>query len=196
MSFWSLVVNLLLYLLSSSFLLAWLPDRQTGVGFPLDYQQRVEAAEKAYRTGAVRADKRLGAIVGISNIREAVDIDLLNQQLGKGWRFMGVAGAGAGAFSVAENARILEQSTLRPDLVLVGSAPLQFLDSLLPGDLAPAPTPRQRVKQAATSVAWLYSRRDDVSVSTEQALLEARAKLFRAFDVRLPTTDSRSPWRP
>ena len=74
------------------------------------------------RYGALiqQESERLGAIVGISNIREAVDLDILNQQLGKQWRFIGIAGAGAGAASIVDNAQILEQSDLRPDMVIVG----------------------------------------------------------------------------
>src|SRR4051812_42559996 len=90
---WGIAVNLALYAISATSLLNWLPDRQTGVGFAIDNKQRVEGAERQYRNGSVRPDKRLGAVVGISNIREAVDLDILNQQLGEHWRFIGIAGA-------------------------------------------------------------------------------------------------------
>ena len=194
--FWAIAANLALYALSATSLLSWLPDRQTGVGFALDNKQRVEGAEQQYRIGAVRADKRLGAVVGISNIREAVDLDMLNQQLGRRWRFIGIAGAGAGAASIVDNARILEQSDLRPDLVVVGSAPLQTLDKLLPGAFSPlAATGRDRLKVLVKQLVWLNARRRDVSVSTERALLNARAALFDAFNVHLPTPDTRTPWR-
>jgi len=194
--FWGIAVNLALYALSATPILSWLPDRQTGVGFALDNKQRVEGAERQYRSGSVRADKRLGAIVGISNIREAVDLDMLNQRLGNQWRFIGIAGAGAGAASIVDNARILQQSDLRPDLVVVGSAPLQTLDKLLPGAFSPlAASGRDRLKVLMKQLVWLNARRRDVSVSTERALLDARAALFGAFDVRLPTPDTRTPWR-
>lgn len=193
---WAIAVNLALYALSATAVLSWLPDRQTGVGFALDNKQRVEGAEQEYRSGIVRPDKRLGAIVGISNIREAVDLDMINQRLGKQWRFIGIAGAGAGAASIVDNARILEQSDLRPDLVIVGSAPLQILDKLLPGAFRPpAPTGRAQMKVMVKQLVWLNARRRDVSVSTERALLDARAGLFDAFDVHLPTPDTRTPWR-
>ena len=194
---WGVTVNLALYALSATAFLSWLPDRQTGVGFATDNKQRVEGAEQEYRTGSVRPDKRLGAIVGISNIREAVDLDILNQQLGKQWRFIGIAGAGAGAASIVDNAQILEQSDLRPDMVIVGSAPLQTLDALLPGRYSPpaAPSARERVKALVKQAVWLNARRRDVSVSTERALLDLRADLFDAFNVQLPTPDTQTPWR-
>jgi len=193
---WAIVVNLALYALSATGLMSWLPDRQTGVGFAIDNRQRVQGAEQEYRSGAVRADKRLGAIVGISNIREAVDLDMLNEQLGREWRFIGIAGAGAGAASIVDNARILEQSDLRPDLVIVGAAPLEMLDKLLPGAYSPpAPSIRDRVKLFVKQAVWLNARRRDVSVSTERALLNVRASLFDALHVDLPTADTRTPWR-
>jgi len=194
---WGVAVNLALYALSATALLSWLPDRQTGVGFAIDNKQRVAGAEQQYRSGSVRPDKRLGAIVGISNIREAVDLDILNQELGEQWRFIGIAGAGAGAASIVDNARILEQSDLRPDLVIVGSAPLQSLDALLPGRVPPpsAPSRRRRIKALVKETIWLNARRRDISVSTERALLDLRADLFKAFDVQLPTPDTQTPWR-
>lgn len=194
--FWAIAVNLALYGLSATSLLSWLPDRQTGVGFALDNKQRVEGAEQEYRDGSVRPDKRLGAIVGISNIREAVDLDMVNQELGSQWRFIGLAGAGAGASSIVDNARILEDSDLRPDLIIVGSAPLQTLDKLLPGAFSPpAPSGRARLKVLVKQLVWLNARRRDVSVSTERGLLDARAALFDLFNVALPTPDTRTPWR-
>lgn len=192
----AILLNAALYALSATPALSWLPDRQTGVGFTLDNRQRLEGAEQQYRDGTVRADKRLGAIVGISNIREAVDLDVLNEELGKNWRFLGIAGAGAGAASIVDNAKILEQSRLRPDLVVVGAAPLETLDILLPGAYKPAdPTIREKLKGEAKQLVWLNSRRRDVSVSTERGLLDLRARLFAVADVDLPTADTRTPWR-
>jgi hypothetical protein len=41
----------------------------------------------------------------------------------------------------------------------------------------------------------MKARRRDVSVSSERALLDARARLFDAFGVNLATADTRTPWR-
>jgi hypothetical protein len=192
----AVVVNLALRGLAATPVLGWLPDRQTGTGFDTDNRERITGAEAEYRNGLARPDRRLGAIVGISNIREAVDLDMMNRQLGRGWRFIGLAGAGAGAASIVDNARLLEQSQLKPDLVIVGTAPLQLLDGLLPGAYTPpAPSRADRAKKAAKDLLWMKARRRDVSVSTERALLDLRARLFRAFDVRLPTQDTQTPWR-
>ena len=194
---WTVAVNIALHTLSATTLLDWLPDRQTGTGFADDNRQRIKGAESQYENHIVLPTKRLGAIVGISNIREAVDVDMLNQQLGRDWRFIGVAGAGAGAASIVDNARLLEQEKqLRPDLVIVGTAPLQLLDTLLPGAyMPPAPTTMARAKQAAKDLFWMKARRRDVSVSSERALLDARSRLFDAFGVHLATADTRTPWR-
>ncbi len=194
---WVILLNISLYELSNHNLLKWLPDRQTGTGFATDNRERIQTAEEQYEDRTVSPDKRLGAIVGISNIREAVDMDILNQRLTRSWRFMGIAGAGAGAFSVVENIRLLqEEKRLKPDLVIVGTAPVQFLDKLLPGKYSvPQQDGMSRFKQAAKNVLWMKARRRDVSVSSERALLEARARLFNAFGVRLATADTRTPWR-
>ena len=194
---WTVAVNIALHALSATTLLDWLPDRQTGTGFADDNRQRIKGAESQYENHIVLPTKRLGVIVGISNIREAVDVDMLNQQLGRDWRFIGVAGAGAGAASIVDNARLLEQEKqLRPDLVIVGTAPLQLLDTLLPGAYTPpAPTAMARAKQAVKDLFWMKARRRDVSVSSERALLDARSRLFDAFDVHLATADTRTPWR-
>jgi hypothetical protein len=193
---WAVVVNLGLNALSATPVLGWLPDRQTGNGFEADNRQRIAGAEEEYRVQTVSPDKHLGAIVGISNIREAVDLDMMNQQLGSNWRFIGVAGAGAGAASIVDNVQLLEQSQLRPDLVIVGTAPLQLLDGLLPGAYTPpAPSSSERAKEMVKDMLWMKSRRRDVSVSTERALLSLRSQLFDTFGVNLPTADTQTPWR-
>lgn len=194
---WTVALNIALQALSRTSGLDWLPDRQTGTGFAEDNRQRLTGAQGEYEKHIVLPDKRLGAIVGISNIREAVDVDMLNQRLGRDWRFIGVAGAGAGAASIVDNARLIEHEVqLRPDLVIVGTAPLQFLDSLLPGAFTPpAPTAIARAKEAAKNLFWMKARRRDVSVSSERALLDVRSQLFDFFGVRVATADTRTPWR-
>jgi hypothetical protein len=52
-----------------------------------------------------------------------------------------------------------------------------------------------RLKALVKQLVWLNARRRDVSVSTERALLNARADLFDFFNVQLPTPDTRTPWR-
>lgn len=191
----ALLLNVSLYLLSASPALNWLPDRQTGNGFLVDNKQRIAGAERDVTRGAL-ANQKLGAIVGISNIREAVDLDMVNRQLAPDWRFIGLAGAGAGAASVVENAELLEQSRLKPNIVIVGSAPLQMLDDLLPGrEHAKPVSGTARIVQIVKEAAWVKSRRRDVSVTVERALLELRASTFRLFNVHLPVSDTRTPWR-
>lgn len=196
---WALLCNMLLLALAATSALQWLPDRQTGLGFVLDNRQRVEAAVHAYGTGEVRPDKYLAAIVGISNMREGVDLGVLSSAVGRRWRFIGVSGAGAGAASIVEHASIVSESDLRPDLVVLGITPQLMLEAS--NDAAPADTPatkaplRERVRDTVRGSLWIVARRRDISVSTERTLLDLRRRLFEALEVRLETVDTQSPWR-
>lgn len=198
---WAVAVNLLLLALTQAGAMAWLPDRQTGTGFVVDNQERVAAAVAEYRAGKVPPSDYLVAVTGISNAREGVDVDVLRDRLGPGVRVLGVAGAGAGAPSVVENASTILDGNLRPDVVVLGLAPLQLLDTFA-DPTAPPPTPavapslKDRVRGWVTRWVWPFARRNDVSISVDRTLLTARAALFGAAGVQLETPDVRSPWRP
>jgi hypothetical protein len=162
----------------------------------------VEGAVDAYRSGKVRADKFLAALVGISNMREAIDLGVLAGTAGPQWRFIGVSGAGAGAPSIVEHSSLILESDLHPDLIVLGIAPLQMLDTLIganaaepEGAAAPEIPVQQRAREAIKSSMWPLARRRDVAVSTERALLDLRRRLFETFRVELETVDTRSPWR-
>jgi hypothetical protein len=106
--------------------------------------------------------------------------------------------------NVGEQAGVLFASELRPDLVLVGIGPNQlvdtrpkpgslqqgFLDSMMRGDL----------RNAAIAIRnwfWFFERRQDVSLSVEAGLLDARAMMFRSLGTQLQESDAghHSPWR-
>lgn len=197
------LLNLALRALSTTPALDWLPERETGTGFLLDNRQRVNAAAEEYRRGATPGDRRLAAIVGISNTREGFDLGVLNERIGDNWRFLGVAGAGAGTPSIAENADILLESPLRPDLVVIGVMPIQMLDTLvvpsraeaLTGDKASSDL-REVLKNGVKTLFWSLDRRKDVSLAFERMLLQMRFGLFSVLGVDIATQDARDPWRP
>jgi hypothetical protein len=193
---WAVILNGLLLLLANASMLDWLPDRQTGLGFILDNRQRVEAAVTAYETGEVEPDRHLAAIVGISNVREAVELGVLSETAGLNWRFIGVAGAGADATAIRDHAMIIQESTLKPDLVLLGITPLITLDIPASDGVATKyQSLREKIKNTAKQYVWPFARRKDIAVSTERLLLDVRRRMFDIFEVKLATVDTRSPWR-
>src|SRR4051794_29736920 len=98
------VVNLVLHILALTPALNWLPDRVTGAGFLNDSRQRVSSAVQFYETAKMDEEQYLCAVVGISDAREGVSLRRLSELVGRQYRFLGVAGAGAGIESVASYA--------------------------------------------------------------------------------------------
>jgi hypothetical protein len=95
-------------------------------------------------------------------------------------------------------------SELRPDIAVVGLGLYQLVD-YQPRTGGAAPNLMERLRQgdlrsmavALRNSTWTYSRREDISVSAEFALLELRAKIMAVFGETLPENDARkrSPWR-
>jgi hypothetical protein len=194
-----------LHVLANTPVLGWLPRAVAGTGFIEDNRQRVEGAMRYYRDGLVSPDDHLCVIVGISNVREGIDLDTVTAAVGKGWHFLGAAGAGLGIGDVARNGDVVLSSSLRPDLVVLGISLHQLLDSrpkpghqlhlgvldyLRRGDL-------RNALIAVRDASWSYSRRQDASLAVSGGLLDAREKLFRAMGVTLESGEAarRSPWR-
>ena len=193
---WAITINLALLILGHSGAFDWLPDRQTGTGFVRDSEQRVAGALEEYRAGRVAPGDYLVAVTGISNMREGINVDVLRQGLGTDIRVLGVAGAGAGAASIVDNARPLLDYGLCADVVVIGTAPLQMLDRPdTPTTEAHLPL-RDRVRAMVQRYVWLFARRNDVSIFVDLSLTNARAWLFDALDVHLPMALSAAPWRP
>lgn len=203
LALWAFVINGTLLALSDTPLLRWLPEHVSGTGFVEDNRQRVIAAVQEYAERKVDASQYLGAIVGISTVREGVNLDVLSGEAGPRWRFIGIGGAGGGVYSVKENADVLLDSALRPDLVVLGFTAGQILDSMLPwaSETAASPTAaptrlsRESLYSTLRNLSWATDRRQDVSITVEQALLNARAQIFELLDVRPTSPDHRSPWR-
>lgn len=198
------VVNGSLHLLDATPVLDWLPKATAGTGFLEDNRQRVEGAQREYEEGRVKPGEQLCAIVGLSNVREAVPLKVVSEEAGLACRYLGLGAAGGGMPDVVPQARLLLESELRPDLVLLGIGPHQlldtrpkpnalqmsFLESLRKGDFRNAAI-------AIRNDSWFFARRNDISITLENHLLDARAALFRAFGVHLQeaAADRRSPWR-
>lgn len=193
-----------LRLLNGTPVLGWVPKVVTGTGFFEDNRQRIEGALCECAEGRVGSDEYLCAIMGLSNVREAISLKVVSEEAGLPCRYLGLGAAGLGMPDVAAQARLLLDSELRPDLVLLGIGPHQmvdnrpkpsalkvnFLDLLRHGDF------RNAAIEIRNGI-WAFARRQDVSITVERSLLDARAAMFRWFDVHLqePASDHRSPWR-
>ncbi len=200
----TLVVNGVLQGLSAASILTWPPRILAGNGYLDDNRQRVDAARDEYRHGLIKSDDHLGAFVGISNLREDIDLKTVQDLAGSNWRFLGLGGAGFAVSDIAPHAEALLASDLRPDLVVLGIGLHQLID--IPptsGAFNPGVAEYLRrgdVRNVAIGIRdwlWFYSRRQDVSVSTESAVLDARERLFHRWNVHVDETraNRRSPWR-
>jgi hypothetical protein len=198
------LVDLGLNGLSATPALGWLPKTVSGTGYLEDNRERVANAVRESREDKTPQRERLAAIVGISNVRQGINLDIVREGAGRDWQLLGLGGAGLGVGQIAQYADLLISSELRPDLVIIGLGLHQLVDTrpkpgavnvgfmqyLSRADL------RNAAIQARNSV-WLYSRQQDVSTWVHATLLDARAWLFRRFEVGLPQAQAggRSPWR-
>ena len=192
----SILLNVALIGLDSTPALSWLPHRISGSGFVEDNYQRTTVASEEYRSGRIPSTEYLCAVVGISSIREAMNLEIFSAAIGTGWRVLGIGGAGAGIESVQENAGALLDSDLKPDLVILGVTPLQLLDLMLAKHLnaltrefvAPRLTPPLML-QTVKSWTWVYTRRQDISLWTQGILLQARRAILRWSNAGIVTVD-------
>ncbi len=186
-------------MLAATPVLGWLPNKVSGPGFIADNRQRVAAALFEYKQGKISPSEYLCAVVGISNVREGINLHTLSSNVGKTWRMIGLAGAGAGVWSIQENADALLESQLDPDLVVLGLIPMEVLNSLLPvqeGGLPPtSPAGLDRLRSALKNGIWIHERRKDIDLTTQEALQATRDKILSVFGVDRASLDPRSPWR-
>lgn len=183
--------------------LRWLPHAVSGTGYLADNRSRVAAVTEMWPREP--HGTRLLTFVGISNVREDIDLGVVERSAATaGWRYLGLGGAGLGMPDVAAHAGTVLDSGLVPDVLVLGLALHQLIDS--------RPRPRAKdigvvgyarrgdLRNVVTSLRgqlWFYARRQDVSLATENSLLDLRARLFRGFGVRLDdeTVRQQSPWR-
>ena len=197
------ILNGLLMLLDKTPAMRWLPARLTGGGFVEDVQQRIAGATEAYRNGSVIGDKYLGVLVGISDLREAADLKTLSAEAGNSWRFLGGAGAGPGVSAAQHFAELFINSSLRPDLVIIGLNPIQLLDTILPGRIERISAEAEKENTSAYSTAvdllkrsiWVVQRRKDISLAAQDLLHAVKAAVLQQFGVSVAAIDPRSPWR-
>ncbi|HEY1922412.1 MAG TPA: hypothetical protein VGG44_06575 [Tepidisphaeraceae bacterium] len=182
----------------------WLPYHMEGTGFTEDIAQRVAAAEDRYPSDAAHG-QYLCALLGLSSLREASDLQLMTRLTDDKVRLLGLCGAGPSLEDIADQSASLRDSTLHPDLVIIGinefhqAKPtaevaaanarerVTFTQALMHGDM------RDILKPLRDKI-WFYQRRQDVSLESESVLLSAKVKIVRAMGARMenPTTD---PWR-
>jgi hypothetical protein len=196
-------VDLALTGLTATPVLSWLPKMVAGAGYLEDNRERVSNAVREFHSGQLPAE-HVGAIIGISNVRQGVDVGVMTAAVGADWRFLGLGGAGLGISDIRQYSDLLLATDLRPRVVLIGLGLHQLVDT------RPRPAAarvgavgylrRGEWRNAAGEIrssSWLYSRQQDVSLTVERALLDMRAGLFSRWHVNLPRheADHRSPWR-
>jgi len=200
----ALSVDFALKAMDGTPVLAWVPRAVTGTGYLEDSRLRVAQTLQEYREKRIKPHEYLAVIVGISEVREGIELSVIAQAIGPQWRFLGLGGAGFGIGSVQQYANLVFASELRPDIAVLGFGLHQLVDVRpKPGVAAPNFMEELRrgnlrsVAVALRNSTWTYSRREDISVSVEFAVLELRAWLLAAFGVSLPDADARkrSPWR-
>lgn len=200
----ALCVELALQALDRTPVLSWIPKAVTGTGYLEDSRLRVAQALEEYRQKRVASHEHLAVLVGVSEVREGIELSAMAQGLGPQWRLLGLGGAGFGLGSIRQYANLVLESELRPDLAVLGLGLYHLVDYRpRPGVAAPELADRFRqgdirsIAVALRNSTWTYARREDISVSVEFAVLELRARLLAAFGVALPEGDARkrSPWR-
>ena len=200
----AVALNGALTALSFTPVLGWLPKTMAGVGYLEDSRSRVEGAVREYRDDSFARANKLAAVVGISNVREGVELGVVAQSAGPEWRFLGLAGAGLGIDDVIPYANLLLTSDLRPSVVVMGFGLYQLVDTRpKPGATqvnALQYLRRGDLRNFATEVRnaiWIYSRHQDISVAVQGGLLGLRSRLFNTFGVELSDSEKRqrTPWR-
>jgi hypothetical protein len=182
----------------------WLNKAVSGPNYVEDARQRVSNAFQEYQEGRVSTDDSLCAIIGTSNVREGIDLKTVAESAGVSCRYLGLAGSGLSMLEVTQLAEPLLASQLRPDLVILGVGRYQLGDTrpepdwLHEGGLAHLRRGDFRyVAFALWKRIWISFRRPAVSMATATALADARADMFRYFQVHVKQSQEshRSPWR-
>jgi len=187
-----LAINIVLALFSAAFP-AWLPHQFFGLDFVADNRQRAVAAAAQYRDGVVDRDDPLVLILGLSSASESIRLETLRREVDQGTRYLVLSGAGRNMGEVTRYAGPLLESDVRPDLVVFAINPFHLMD--------PPPFKEGFVNNLRQSKAiaellgfWLYLRRADVKHAVEVRVLDARYRVFDAFDVRMDESGP-DPWR-
>jgi len=193
-----LLLNVLLHGLEATPALSWLPKAVSGTGFLEDNKLRVHDASEEVSV----SNQPVMAMVGISNVREGIDLGVLSEAANAPtWQFLGIGGAGLGMRDLAEHAQIVLDSDLRPRVVVLGLSLHQLLDpkpagSGGPGDAAAAARrgivdylkhgDLRNVASSLRAWLWFFTRRQDVAIATDKGLLTAREWTFKHAGVKLP----------
>jgi hypothetical protein len=194
--------NLVLHRLAATPILGSLPKVISGTGYLEDNRQRLAKASEEYAEGRIAPNEYLCVLLGASNLRDDVDLQTLAAEANVSCRFLGLGLTGLMG-EVANHARALDESNLRPDLILLGFGPMTLIDrkpaanAMREGVLAYLS--REQWRSAAGEVRkwfWFHDRRQDISITIEGALLDARAWMLRACRSKLVGGDAhRSSWR-
>src|SRR5262249_55430291 len=128
---------------------------------------------------------------------------VLSVEAGTSWQFLGGAGAGPGVSTIRSYADLFINSSLRPDLVVIGLSPTELLDTLLPDRIGSVAAAAEKQNATAYSTAvglskrsiWVHERRKDTSLAAQDLLHIVKAWVLKQFGVSVAAIDPRSPWR-
>jgi len=187
-----MAANITLALFSAAFP-GWLPHQFFGLDFVEDNRQRAVAAAAQYRDGDIDRDEPLVLVLGLSSASEGIQLETLRRNVGHDTRFLALCGAGRNMGEVTRYAGPLLASDVRPDLVVIAINPFHLMD--------PPPFKdgfvnnlRQTKVIAELTGFWFYLRRADIKHAVDVSILDARHRLFDAFDVRMDESGP-DPWR-
>jgi hypothetical protein len=186
----------------------WLPYRLAGGGYERDIVQRIEAAEGFYKNHATGDERYLCAVIGLSGMREAGDLETMTKASDNKCRYIGLCGAGGAFDTLAEQTRRLLDGSLRPDVAVVGIAEFllitpkppkpststeessPWLSALRCGDI-------HLMAKMFKDGLWFNERRRDVNGTVEAFLMGAKQTMLRWLGATGETTNNPllDPWR-
>jgi hypothetical protein len=198
------LINLVLHL-STTVAPEWLPYRAAGAGYANDIAQRVESVEQQYQDGRLHDQKYFCALIGLSGLREAIDLKVM-AQANPNCRYMGLGGAGVAMDTIAEESRSFFTSKLRPDVAVVGIADFLLVKPAPPGAAGADGSPwlaalrDGRVRDLARMARdwlWFVERRRDVNTAVEEVLIVCKLSVLRFLGANAAAQQNplADPWR-
>lgn len=179
--------------LSTAIFPSLLPKQFFGVDFVEDNRQRAAAVASQYREGLIDDGDNLVVILGLSSASEGIQVSTLASRAGSHLRILSLCGAGRNMQEISRYASPLLDSDVRPDLAVFAISSFHLIDPL-PLDRGFTNSLQSKRTRLEMLGFWYRSRRQDIKYAADIRLSDARAALFRFFDVYAPA-QSGNPWR-
>src|SRR3954470_3954343 len=124
----ALCVEFTLQMLDRTPVLSWVPKAVTGTGYLEDSRLRVAQTLEEYRQNRIGPHEHLAVLVGVSEVREGIQLSAMAEGLGPQWKLLGLGGAGFGFASIRQSASLALGSELRPDVAVLGFGLYHLID--------------------------------------------------------------------